>query len=118
MATSYEVREELTGILARDLLGPKDADIEPDATDMTLGDGADEGDAGPQEIAPLLSPQAGGRIWASSMGLSFCVGQHVSSIAVTAEWGRYRKAESQRYLRDDGAGGRIVWKRHPVSKTT
>ena len=143
MATSYEVREELGGILARDLLGPwggpeeeltpgsnprerylvgvlgpKDAEIEPEITDMGLGDGTDDGDAEPREVAPLLSAQAGGRIWASSMGLSFCVPEQVTSVLVTAEWGHYSKAESEQYLRKDGAGGRLVWKRHPVSKST
>lgn len=146
MTTSYEVRAELADILARDLLGPwggpdeelppgsgskpreryivgvlgpKDADIEPETTDMGLADGVDgEGDAEPREVAPLLSAQAGGRIWASSMGLSFCVPEDVPSVLVTAEWGHYRKVESERYRRKDGAGGRIVWKRHPVSKQT
>jgi hypothetical protein len=139
MGTSYEVREELTRILGRDLLGPwggvdeelppgskprerylvgvlgpKDADVEPEITDMTLGDGSGDGDGEPREVAPLLSPEAGGRIWASSMGLSFCVDGHVPSVAVTVEWGHYRRVESQQYQRKDGAGGRIVWKRHPV----
>jgi hypothetical protein len=139
MATSYEVREELTGILGRDLLGPwsgleeelppgsnprerylvgvlgpKDADIEPEVTDMTLGDGSDDGDTESREIAPLLSPEAGGRIWASSIGLGFCVEGQTADVLVTAEWGHYRKAESQLYIRKDGAGGRIVWKRHPI----
>ena len=141
MTTWNEVREELAGILARDLLGPwagpeeelapgsnprerylvgvlgpKDADIEPDITDMGLGDGADDSDAEPREITPLLSPRAGGRLWASSMGLSFCVPEQVTSVLVTAEWGQYRKVESEHYLRKDGSGGRTVWKRHPVSR--
>jgi hypothetical protein len=98
------------------VIGPKDADVEPDVTDMTLGDGSGDGDGEPREIAPLLSPEAGGRIWASSMGLSFCVDGDVPGVAVTVEWGHYRRTESQHYLRKDGAGGRIVWKRHPVRK--
>ena len=57
-------------------------------------------------------------MWASSMGLSFCVPEQVTSVLVTAEWGQYRKAESEQYLRKDGSGGRTVWKRHPISKPT
>jgi hypothetical protein len=143
MTTSYEVREELVGILRRDLLGPwgdpeeeltpgsnpreryvvgvlgpKDADIEPEVTDMGLGDGTEDSEGEPREIAPLLSAQAGGRIWASSMGLSFCVPKDVTSVLVTAEWGHYAKAESKQFLRKDGSGGRTTWKRHPISQPT
>jgi hypothetical protein len=143
MVTSYEVREELTGILGRDLLGPwvgpdeelapgsnprerylvgvlgpKDAEAEPEITDMGLGDGGEDGDPEPREIVPLLSGKAGGRIWASSAGLSFSVPEQIGSVTVTAEWGNYRKGESKHYLRKDGAGGRLVWARHPVSHVT
>jgi hypothetical protein len=140
MATSYEVREELTQILGRDLLGPwegpaeelapgsnprerylvgvlgpKDADIEPDITDVGLGDGADDNDPELREITPLLSPKAGGRIWASSMGLSFCVPEQAASVLVSVGWGQYRKTESEKYLRKDGTGGRTVWKRYQIT---
>ena len=85
---------------------------------MGLGDGADDSEGEPREIAPLLSAQAGGRIWASSMGISFCVPKDVTSVLVTVDWGHYAKVESEHFLRKDGSGGRTAWKRHPVSQPT
>lgn len=137
MATSYEVRDELTAFIEKDLLGPwegqeeelppgsaprerylvgmlgpKDAGADPETTDMELGDDVDGSDPEMREIAPL---HPGGRIYASSMGLSFCVPQDVRCVVVDVEWGHYRKATSEKYFGKDGQTGRTVWRRHPIS---
>ncbi|WP_327393162.1 DISARM system helicase DrmA [Streptomyces sp. NBC_01186] len=69
-------------------------------------DGAME-EGGPEE---QLTPQASGRIWASSMGLSFVVPASVGTISVTAGWGRYSLTSG---LTDDDRTAR-VWGREPV----
>ncbi|MFJ6783512.1 DISARM system helicase DrmA [Streptomyces yangpuensis] len=76
------------------------ADVEPGSDD-----GQEEG--GPEE---RLTPQASGRIWASSMGLSFVVPASIGTITVTASWGRYTLTTS---LTDDGRPVQ-VWGREPV----
>ncbi|SDT42728.1 Helicase conserved C-terminal domain-containing protein [Streptomyces sp. TLI_053] len=76
------------------------ADVEP-------GSDGDRSDSEPRE---LLTPQASGRIWASSMGLSFTVPAAVGTLAVKASWGRYSLTET---LTEDGRTLR-VWGREPV----
>jgi hypothetical protein len=82
---------------------------------MALGEDVDAGDPDLPEVAPL---HAGGRIYASSMGLGFAVAQEVHQILVTVEWGHYRKVESATYLTKDESAGRLIWKRFPVKSQT
>ncbi|MFJ2059890.1 DISARM system helicase DrmA [Streptomyces sp. NPDC087908] len=76
------------------------ADVEP---------GSDDGkeEAG---LEDRLTPQASGRIWASSMGLSFVVPASVGALTVAATWGRYSQTSG---LTDDGRPAQ-VWGREPV----
>ncbi|MER5758508.1 DISARM system helicase DrmA [Streptomyces sp. NPDC002082] len=76
------------------------ADVEPGSDD-----GQEEG--GPQE---QLTPQASGRIWASSMGLSFVVPASIGALSVKVSWGRYSLSTA---LTDDGRSAQ-VWGREPV----
>ncbi|MFD8141997.1 DISARM system helicase DrmA [Streptomyces sp. NPDC059708] len=76
------------------------ADVEPGSDD-----GQEEG--GPQE---RLTPQASGRIWASSMGLSFVVPASIGALSVKASWGRYSLSTT---LTDDGRSAQ-TWGREPV----
>ena len=137
-ATSFEVRRELEKLIRRDLLGPWDGPTEelpphilgprerylvgmlgPKPSATSAVDNADElpdtdpgtgGDASEGELPDVLSPQALGRIWASSMGLSFCVPGNVDAVAVKASWGRYHRHE-----REAGDGRTVrVWAREPV----
>ncbi|MEU2625899.1 DISARM system helicase DrmA [Kitasatospora sp. NPDC007106] len=78
------------------------ADVEPGAA-------GDRTDSDPPE---LLTPQAAGRIWASSMGLSFVVPASIGTLTVTASWGRYSLSDT---LTDDGRTLR-VWAHEPVRK--
>jgi len=139
-ATSYAVRDEFQELVGRDLLGPWDGETEqfppramgprerylvgmlgpkqapgaapsdnPVDTDTSVeGDASGEGGS---ELPEILTPQNLGRIWASSMGLRFCVGVEVDAVHVTAAWGRYAKESIE------GADGtqRTVWAREPVT---
>ncbi|MGH3719391.1 MAG: DISARM system helicase DrmA [Pseudonocardiaceae bacterium] len=59
------------------------------------------------ELPEVLTPQNLGRLWASSMGLSFCVGADTDVLSVTASWGQYSKQETE----DDEGRKRTVWAR-------
>jgi hypothetical protein len=72
------------------------------------------GDASEVELPEVISPQALGRIWASSMGLSFCVPAEVDVVSVKAEWGRYDESEQET---DDGKKVRS-WSRKPITHET
>ncbi|WP_182882078.1 DISARM system helicase DrmA [Microbispora sp. H10949] len=137
--SSYEVRDEFQELVCRDLLGPWDGDLEefppramgprerylvgmlgPKHSPISSRDEADEvpdtetgvqGDAAEAELPDVLTSQNLGRLWASSMGLSFAVPADVDVIAVTASWGRYSKTEIER---DDGKKAR-TWSREPVT---
>ncbi|MBN1172702.1 MAG: hypothetical protein JXA67_11060, partial [Micromonosporaceae bacterium] len=139
-ATSYQVRDELEDLVRRDLLGPWDGETEqfrpgamgprerylvgmlgPRPRPKSEGAGADpaqdvelstaQGDAG-AELPEVLTPQSLGKLWASSMGLSFAVPADTGRLAVTATWGAYRKQETE----DDNGKVRSVWAREPVSR--
>jgi hypothetical protein len=70
-----------------------------------------QGDATETDLPEVLTPQGLGKLWASSMGMSFVVPREVTALAVTATWGSYRRRETQ-----DGDGAkRTVWAREPVS---
>jgi hypothetical protein len=43
----------------------------------------------------VLTPQNLGRLWASSMGMSFAVSADLDTLAVTARWGEYARVEIQ-----------------------
>jgi hypothetical protein len=139
---SHDVRDALVGYIRRDLLGPWDGEDEtlphrsagprdrylvgllgPRESAVTDEDvaraaahtadvepGSDQGDDG--ELPDILTPQAAGRIWASSMGMAFVVPAAVGTLTVTAAWGRYTQSDA---LADDGRTQR-VWSREPVSK--
>ncbi|MCQ8831717.1 DISARM system helicase DrmA [Streptomyces malaysiensis] len=78
------------------------ANVEPGSDD-----GTEEG--GPAE---RLTPQASGRIWASSMGLSFVVPASIGTLSVQSSWGRYSPTSART---DDGRTAR-VWGREPVKR--
>ncbi|GGM27851.1 DISARM system helicase DrmA [Dactylosporangium sucinum] len=139
-ASSYQVRDELEDLVRRDLLGPWDGETEqfrPNAmgprerylvgmlgprsrpkSDGTQADAAQDveastaqGDGSEAELPEVLTPQSLGKLWASSMGLSFAVPNDVDALRVTATWGRYGKKEAE----DENGKKRSVWAREPVS---
>lgn len=139
-ATSYEVRAELQRLVERDLLGPWDGEHEEfaptmrgprerylvgmlgpkqgvastvDATDELPDTDVGAEGQGEAELPDVTSPQNLGKMWASSMGLSFTVAAETDVVAVTASWGRYRR----RAVTDADERTRHVWYREPVSHT-
>jgi hypothetical protein len=140
-ATSFEVRDEFQALVERDLLGPWNGETEelpprsigprdeyfvgalgpkPAAAssrqaggDMPDTETGVESTADSGELPEVLSPQALGRIWASSMGLSCRVGLDTDVLSVTAGWGVYGKRESS----DEDGKKRTVWAREPVAHT-
>ncbi|WP_405393503.1 DISARM system helicase DrmA [Microbispora hainanensis] len=140
--TSFEVRDAFQQLVERDLLGPYDGDFEelpprsigprerylvgmlgPKPSPKRVAEDADElpdieigaeGDGAEGELPDVLTPQNLGRLWASSMGMSFAVPADLDALAVTARWGQYVKAETQ----IEGANGKSrterIWGRRPV----
>lgn len=70
------------------------------------------GDTTDGELPDLLTLQKAGRMWASSMGLSFVVASGMDELSVTASWGRYTKSESL----DEAGNPRRVWSREPFER--
>ncbi|MFF3444143.1 DISARM system helicase DrmA [Streptosporangium sp. NPDC002721] len=141
-ATSFEVRGAFEELVRRDLLGPWGGDTEElpprasgprerylvgmlgpkpsrrlpgeDAGEMPETEIGPEGDGSEGELPEVLTPQNLGRIWASSMGLSFAVPGDVDVLAVTASWGRYGKADT---VVEDAKGRERtvpIWSREPI----
>jgi hypothetical protein len=136
-ASSYQVRSEFEELVRLDLLGPwggkeevfpframgprerylvgmlgpkhlpkglvQSADNLPDTETGVEGDGA-------PDLPEVQTPQNVGRIWASSMGLSFHVGPDIDAVNVRASWGRYAKTEAE----DEDGIKRFRWSREPV----
>ncbi|HET9254873.1 MAG TPA: hypothetical protein VFO16_06680, partial [Pseudonocardiaceae bacterium] len=137
-SSSYAVRDELQELVRRDLLGPWDGETEqfrpraqgprerylvgmlgPKRAPEPAAKQADqlpetglgaEGD-GEAELPDVFTAQNLGRIWASSMGLSFAVPADVDVLTVTATWGRYAKVETE----DEDGKKRHIWAREPES---
>lgn len=136
-STSYEVRGELQHLIERDLLGPwggpeerfapgargprdrylvgmlgpkpalksvrESADRVPDAEQGESG----EGEA---DLPEIITPQNLGRMWASSMGLTFAVAGDVDVLHAVVEWGSY---DTEQAPAPDGRV-RALWHRVPV----
>lgn len=134
--TASDLRDELTDMVIRDLLGPAGgADEElsqhedhvyqrylvgmlaPQGHDipageldeLAVGDGEEGEDGTPESGVP-----ARGTYFPSSMGLSFTVAEETQQIVVEAEWGQYLRIKSDTQANRDGNPAN-VWKRKPVT---
>jgi len=133
--TPSDLRDELTDMVVRDLLGPaggpdeelnqnedhayqrylvgmlapKTSEIAGGELDETAAAGGDEGEEG----APESGVPAGSTYFPSSMGLSFVVAADATEIVVEAEWGQYLRIKSATQTNKDGSPAN-VWKRNPV----
>ena len=133
--TPNDVRNELTDMVKRDLLGPaggeeeeldqredhvyqrylvgmlapKDSQVEASELDE-LGSG--DGDDGEEGNAESGVP-SGSTYFPSSMGMSFVVAEKTQSIVVSCEWGHYHRVKSETQQRFDGNPA-TVWKREPI----
>src|SRR5271157_1577113 len=119
-----DLRNELTDMVVRDLLGPaggpeeelnqyedhayqrylvgmlapKDEEVDSGELDeLAIGDG-DEGEEG----APESGVPASSTYFPSSMGLSFVVSDEAKEIVVEAEWGQYLRVKSDTQHSKDG----------------
>jgi hypothetical protein len=130
-----DIRNELTDMVIRDLLGPaggleeelnqfedhayqrylvgmlapKDSAVDPSEQDELGAGGGDDGEEGAAESGV----PAGGTYFPSSMGLSFVVQAETQQIMVEAEWGQYLRVKSTKQVNRDGNPAN-VWKRFPV----
>ena len=96
----------LVGVLAPRRLRVKREEID------TLGAGADDDDDDGADEDEGLSADT---MFPSSIGLSFCVARG-TKLAVTATWGRYKRAPSETRKRDSGQP-ETVWKRTQMGGT-
>lgn len=133
--TPSDIRDELTDMVIRDLLGPAGGPDEelsqyedhaysrylvgmlaPKGSEVDGGEldeiAAGDGDEG-EEGAPETGVPAGSTYFPSSMGLSFVVNLDVKEVVVEAEWGRYLREKSAVQKKKDGSEAN-VWHRHPV----
>lgn len=134
-ASPAAIRDELTDMVIRDLLGPaggpeeelnqyedhvygrylvgmlapKSSEIPGGELDDLSTTGGDEGEEG----APDTGVPPVGTYFPSSMGMSFVVAANIREIVVEAEWGHYQRIHSPTQKKKDG-GPALVWKRKPV----
>ena len=134
-ATPSAIRDELTDMVVRDLLGPaggpdeelnqyedhayqrylvgmlapKDKEVDGGELDeLATGEG-DEGEEGSVESGV----PAGSTYFPSSMGLSFVVAAETKEIMVEADWGQYLRIKSTTQQKKDGSPAN-AWQRTPV----
>jgi hypothetical protein len=134
--TPNELRDELTDMVIRDLLGPaggpeeepdqredhvyqrylvgmlapKDSEVAGAELDELATADGDEGEEGvPDSGVPSATTY-----FPSSMGLSFVVASEAKEILVEAEWGQYLRVKSETQRQKDGSPAN-VWKRRPIT---
>jgi len=133
--TPSEVRDELTDMVIRDLLGPaggpeeelnqyedhayqrylvgmlspKDKEVAAGELDELATVEADDGEEGAIESGV----PAGSTYFPSSMGLSLVAATEANEIVVEAEWGQYLRIKSEVQQNKDGNPAN-AWKRKPV----
>jgi Helicase conserved C-terminal domain len=66
-------------------------------------------DAGAEDPPPEATVRSGSRA-ASSMGMSFSVPTDVNNVVISASWGRYDRADSEKHVTEQGRPSR-VWRR-------
>ncbi len=133
--TPSDLRDELTDMVVRDLLGPAGGPDEelnqhenhayqrylvgmlaPKGSEVAGGEldepAASDGDDG-EEGAPESGVPAGSTYFPSSMGISFVVAAEAKEVVVEAEWGQYLRIKSTTQTNKDGNPAN-VWKRNAV----
>ncbi|EXI92855.1 MAG: hypothetical protein AW12_00335 [Candidatus Accumulibacter sp. BA-94] len=133
--TPSELRDELTDMVIRDLLGPAGGPDEelnqyedhayqrylvgmlaPKGSEIAGGEldelATGDGDDG-EEGAPESGVPAGSTYFPSSMGLSFVVATETKEIVVETDWGQYQRIKSAVQQNKDGNPAN-VWKRQSV----
>ena len=135
IATPVQIRDELTQMVIRDLLGPaggpeeelsqyednayqrylvgmlapKDKEVASGELDELANADGETGEDGNSDAGV----PAGATYFPSSMGLSFVVSTEVNEIIVAADWGQYQVIKSDTQQRKDGNPA-TVRKRRPI----
>jgi Helicase conserved C-terminal domain len=131
----HAIRDELTQMVVRDLLGPAAGDDEeldqredhvyqryligmlaPKASEVPaeqLDDLATEEDEETEDGATESGVPAGNTYFPSSMGLSFVADLNAKELVVECEWGRYLRIKSPTQVTKVGNPASL-WKREPV----
>src|SRR6185437_15315139 len=131
----HEIRDELTEMVIRDLLGPaggseeeldqredrvreryllgmlapKSTPVEACEMDELSSAEKDDAEVGPSDVtAPPTDT-----MFPSSLGMSFLVEPDVTAIQIKAEWGRYKRIKSETQI-DRKGNPANVWKRVPI----
>jgi len=134
-ATPHIIRDALTGMVVRDLLGPAGGEDEeldqredhvfqrylvgmlaPKASDLPgeqMDELATEEDEETEDGATESGVPAGSTYFPSSMGISFVAAGSAKEIIVESEWGRYLRIKSQTQVNKTGEPVR-VWKREAI----
>lgn len=133
---AHAIRDELTEMIVRDLLGPAggpDEELDqredhvyqrylvgmlaPKASEIPaqqLDELATEEDEDAEDSGSETGVPAGSTYFPSSMGISFIVDPAVEQIVVECEWGRYARIKSQTQVNGKTGNPANVWKREPI----
>lgn len=132
----YDIRDELTDMVIRDLLGPAggpDEELDqredrvrerylvgtlaPRAVSVDAGELDQLGSAEPDDVevgmTDILAP-ARNTMLPSSIGMSFVVDPEATAILIKTEWGRYSRVQSDIQKRKEGNPA-TAWKRQQVN---
>lgn len=132
----HEIRDELTEMLVKDLLGPaggpeeeldqredrasgryligmlapQSTRVEPEEQDALGTAEQDDSEVGPTDISTPPTDT----FFPNSMGLSFLVDSSAKAILVKTVWGRYRRTRSATQINRRTDAEATVWKREPL----
>src|SRR6266851_177949 len=135
--TPYAIRDELTEMLVKDLLGPaggpeeeldqredrvtgryligmlapKSTPVEAEGQDPLATDDADDSEVGATDAGTTPAST----FFPNSIGLSFVVDTEAKAILIQTEWGRYRRVKSATQINKKTGAEALVWKREPFT---
>lgn len=133
--TPIAIRNELTDMVVKDLLGPAGAPdeeldqredrvygrylvgmlapvsarVEPEEQDALGTAEQDDVEVGASEAATTPAET----FFPNSMGLSFLVEKGTKAILIKTEWGRYRRVKSAQQVNKKTGDAALIWKREP-----
>ncbi len=131
----HAIRDELTEMVVKDLLGPaggldeeldqredrangryligmlapKSTRVEPEEQDALGTAEQDDSEVGSTDVSTPPTDT----FFPNSMGLSFLVDSAAKAILVKTEWGRYRRVKSKTQINKKTGAEATVWKREP-----
>lgn len=132
----HAIRDELTEMVVKDLLGPaggldeeldqredrangryligmlapKSTRVEPEEQDALGTAEQDDSEVGPTDVSTPPTDT----FFPNSMGLSFLADSAARAILVKTEWGRYHRVKSETQINKKTGAEATVWKREPL----